>query len=64
MTDRILSRDEMSSRISVSKMTLYRWVKQGVLPPPVQVGPRRVGWLESQVEEFIASRKPVQGSVD
>jgi len=30
----------------------------GIFPPAVQVGPNRIGWVESDIERFIASRPP------
>ena len=31
-------------------------IKDGVFPKPVPLGPRAVGWLESDVSDWIAAR--------
>ena len=31
-------------------------VSNGTFPPPIQLGPRAVGWLEHEIDEWIASR--------
>ena len=34
----------------------YQHIKDGVFPKPVPLGPRAVGWLESDVSDWIATR--------
>ena len=38
--------------------TVYwdQYIKDGVFPKPVPLGPRAVGWLESDVSEWIAGQ--------
>lgn len=31
-------------------------MSNGTFPPPIQLGPRAVGWLEHEIDEWIASR--------
>lgn len=42
--------------IPVSRSTLYAWVKDGLFPPPVSLGPRVRAWRVETVREFIAQR--------
>jgi prophage regulatory protein len=44
------------SSLGISRATLYRLVKKGLLPPPVKLGGRAVGWLSTDVTEFIEAR--------
>lgn len=44
------------SRIGVSRSTLYKLIEQGKFKAPVKLGPRSVGWLSTDSDEFIASR--------
>ena len=53
----LLRRIEVIKRLGVSKSTLTRWVASGLFPPPVQIGPRAVGWYVHDVEAFLASRQ-------
>lgn len=36
---------------------LYTDVAEGNFPKPIKLGPRAVGWLLSEVQEWIATRK-------
>lgn len=38
----------------VSRMTVYRWVKRGILPPPTRLGPRLNGWEVSALRAAMA----------
>lgn len=54
--DRILRVREVLARISVSRSTLYKWMDEGRFPRHVQLGPRSIGWRESEIDEWLASR--------
>ncbi len=38
-----------------SRTTLWRDVRAGRFPAPVRVGANRIGWLESEIEEWQES---------
>jgi predicted DNA-binding transcriptional regulator AlpA len=40
----------------VSRATLYRWIKDELLPAPVQLGPNRVAFLRHEIREALAKR--------
>lgn len=42
--------------VGLSRSTLYVLVKDGTFPSPIQVGPRAVRWLASEVNAWIDSR--------
>ncbi|OGA04205.1 MAG: hypothetical protein A2W68_17330 [Betaproteobacteria bacterium RIFCSPLOWO2_02_64_14] len=52
----ILRRKQVEARTGLSRSTIYQYVKDGAFPKPVPLGPRAVGWLESDVSEWIAGR--------
>jgi prophage regulatory protein len=52
----ILRRKQVELRTGLSRSTIYQYIKDGVFPKPVPLGPRAVGWLESDVSEWIAGR--------
>jgi len=35
-----------------SRVTLWRWVRLGIFPSPVQIGPNSIGWRSSAVQEW------------
>jgi prophage regulatory protein len=52
---RLLSKGEVLRRVSLSKSTLYAYMKEGRFPKCRKVGTKRVAWLESDVENWIAA---------
>ena len=40
-----------------SKPTIYVWVRKGIFPPPVQLGPNSVAWRESELQAWAADPK-------
>lgn len=41
----------------LSKRTIYREMKEGRFPRPVQLSIRRVGWRESELNAWVEARK-------
>ena len=54
MTSRILRRPEVQIRTGLPTSMLYAMISEGRFPPPVKIGKRAVGWVEGQVEAWIA----------
>jgi prophage regulatory protein len=52
----ILRRQHVESRTGLSRGTIHQYIKDGVFPKPVPLGPRAVGWLESEMSAWIAER--------
>jgi prophage regulatory protein len=61
----ILRRPQVQQRTGLSRSTLYQYIKDGEFPASVQLGPRAVGWLESDVSGWITARVKLarQGNV-
>jgi prophage regulatory protein len=55
MTIRIIRRSAVSKRTGKSRSTIYAEMAEGKFPRPVQIGPRAVGWVESEIEEYLAA---------
>lgn len=55
--ERLLRRPEVEARTGLSRSTLYDWMKRGEFPQPVKLGARLVAWKESDVSEWLESRK-------
>ena len=47
---------EVCARLSIGRSTLYAWVKEGTFKKPIKLGARAVGWLESDITEFLELR--------
>jgi predicted DNA-binding transcriptional regulator AlpA len=62
--DRIIRKPELCKILGVSEATLWRLEQRGDLPPRRQIGPGSVGWLASEIEEFLATRRPVAAAAN
>jgi len=56
MGKRFLTKKQVIAKTARSATSLWRDVKAGTFPAPQRLGPGRVGWLESVVEEWMESR--------
>ena len=52
----ILRRKQVQARTGLARSTIYQQIQAGTFPRPVQLGPRAVGWLESEVSDWITER--------
>ncbi len=52
----ILRLTEVKKKTGLSRATIYAQQTQRVFPPRVNLGPRAVGWIESEVDAVIAAR--------
>jgi len=41
-----------------SKSRIYALIKEGRFPAPLKLGDRAVGWRQSDIDAWIASRQP------
>jgi prophage regulatory protein len=47
----------LTSIVRLSRSNIYSQVKNGAFPPPILLGKRCVGWLQSDIEEWAASKR-------
>lgn len=47
---------EVKAVTGLSKSSLYALIRAGNFPAPVRLGPRTVGWVRSEVNEWAAER--------
>ena len=52
----ILRRKQVEARTGLARSTIYHHIKAGTFPRPIPLGARVVGWLESDVSNWIAER--------
>ena len=53
MAQVILRRRQVEKRTGLSRSTIYLRIKQGSFPKPVNLGARAVGFIESEIDEWI-----------
>jgi prophage regulatory protein len=56
MTTCILRRRDVMLRTGLSRSTIYKYMALGEFPKPVRLGSKAVGWRDSDIEAWIASR--------
>jgi prophage regulatory protein len=56
MADSILRLPAVKNRTGLSRSTIYLRVSQGTFPRPVSLGGRAVGWVEEEVQSWLAER--------
>jgi prophage regulatory protein len=50
---RLLHRKEVERLTSLTRSTIYASMGAGTFPKAVKIGPMRVGWVESEVLEWL-----------
>lgn len=55
--DFVIRKKDTCRALGVCGETLRLWVKKGELPPPIKLGARAVGWMQSDIDAFIERRK-------
>ena len=40
----------------LSRSTIYKYMAVGLFPPKIQLGPRAIGWLESDLEAWVQAK--------
>jgi len=53
---RLLRPAQVAEALSIHRSTLWRWVKRGDFPAPIQLGRNTVAFRESEVRAWIDSR--------
>ena len=53
---RVLRKKEVADRVGYSSMHIWRMEREGRFPRRLQLGPNAVGWLESEVDDWISAR--------
>lgn len=52
----ILRRKQVQARTGLSRSTIYFRISEGTFPAPVRLGARAVGWIESEISDWLADR--------
>ncbi|MDG1287867.1 MAG: AlpA family transcriptional regulator [Rickettsiales bacterium] len=67
MTKRIIRLSEVKSKTGLSRSSIYDGIKMNTFPAPIKITSHAVGWIESEVNDWIESRisnsRPIKASV-
>lgn len=64
MTYKILRLPQVMEECGLARSTVYLRVKQGLLTKPISIGPRCVGWPQTEIEAINAARIAEQSEAD
>ncbi|HIF9261086.1 helix-turn-helix domain-containing protein [Photobacterium damselae subsp. damselae] len=53
MLNPLLSSADVAAIVGRSPITIYRWMREGLLPPPIMVKGRVLGWRESVIDDWL-----------
>jgi prophage regulatory protein len=56
MRSTLITIAETEARTTLSRTEIYRRIELGVFPKPIKLGPKRIAFVESEVDAWIASR--------
>jgi prophage regulatory protein len=56
MTDKIIRKPELLSRIQLSDATVWRLEKAGRFPRRIKLGGNSVGWFESELDNWLLKK--------
>lgn len=51
--DRILRLPQVREKVGRASATIWKDVSEGTFPPPVRIGPRAVGWKNSELQAWL-----------
>ena len=57
MENQMLRAPEVMTRTGLSRVTIWRRVRAGTFPAPVELGVNSVGWPASEITAWLESRK-------
>jgi prophage regulatory protein len=53
---RVLRRKDVEAMTGLSRSSIYQGIQDGAFPRPIKLGPKAVGWVESEVTSWIEER--------
>ena len=56
MAIRILKRNDVEAMTTLSRSSIYLMMDKGTFPKQIQLSERSVGWIESEVQDWLQSR--------
>jgi prophage regulatory protein len=61
---KLLRYEQVRERVGYSRQHLGQLEKKGLFPLRIAIGPKSVAWLESEIDEWINSKRADRGAVE
>jgi prophage regulatory protein len=52
----ILRRKRVEARTGLARSTIYERVRAGTFPAPISLGAKAVGWIESEIDDWLTNQ--------
>ena len=52
----ILRLPDVQKKIGLSRSAIYQYIAEGSFPTSIALGSRAVGWIEAEIDDWIAGR--------
>lgn len=56
-SNRIISIIELSKLLSKSRVSIWRWERDGILPKSIKIAGRTLGWKESTIVKWLEAQE-------
>lgn len=56
MATKILRLPQVIERTGLSRTTIYNRIADATFPKPIKLGERAVGWVDTEIDEWIQAR--------
>ncbi|MDH4562326.1 AlpA family transcriptional regulator [Pseudomonas sp. BN411] len=53
---KIIRLKDVIDTTGLGRSTIYKYIAEGTFPRPVSLGDRCVGWVESEVQDWVLAR--------
>jgi len=58
----ILRCKQVQTRTGLSRSSIYLHIQEGTFPRPISLGARAVGWLDNEIEAWLAERIEIRNN--
>ncbi|WP_028117811.1 helix-turn-helix transcriptional regulator [Ferrimonas senticii] len=61
MAANIIRLSAIKSKVGLSRASIYAQIKAGTFPKQIKIGPRSVGWVESEIDAWLEQQMAKRG---
>ena len=61
MSQKILKLPDVMQRCALSRSSIYAFMAENRFPKPCSLGERAVGWIESEIHDWISQKAESRG---
>ena len=57
----LIRQRDLCALLGISRSTLFRWERDGTFPRRLKLGPKRVAWRKSDIDDWLTGRSAAGG---